>query len=438
MPPSAWLALGVVALAVIAVARGWEVRATLLGAALIIGTIAGNPAEGRAHTFLNTFAAERFVLPICSAMGFAFALRETGCDRALVRLLLAPLARGGLFLIPGVVLVGCAVNVPVISQASASVCLGAVAVPLLRAAGFRPATVGATLLLGVSIGGELLNPGAPELASIRDQVGGRTSEIVPKVLPLLLTSLAAAVPLYWLLTVRAERKLGVTPIETPEIEVPFTPRDWPRAMVPLVPLTLLFLLGPPGNVLPVPTHWLVPVSDTPDPRVGARLVALAMLAGVAAAALARPAKARDCLPAFFTGAGHGFATIVSLIVTATAFGKAVELAGLGAALGQLLTDNPGLIWPAAALVPFGFALVSGSGMASTQSLFKSFAAPALAAGLDVAEVGAVVAVSAAAGRTMSPVAAVVLTCASLSGSTPGALVRRVALPLMGASSRWWG
>ena len=97
---------------------------------------------------------------------------------------------------------------PVISQASASVCLGAVAVPLLRAAGFRPATVGATLLLGVSVGGELLNPGAPELASIRDQVGGRTAEIVPKVLPVLLTVLAVAVPAYWLVSVRAERTAG--------------------------------------------------------------------------------------------------------------------------------------------------------------------------------------------------------------------------------------
>jgi DcuC family C4-dicarboxylate transporter len=46
------------------------------------------------------------------------------------------------------------------------------------------------------------------------------------------------------------------------------------------------------------------------------------------------------------------------------------------------------------------------------------------------QVGAVVSLSAAAGRTMSPVAAVTLMCAALTGTDPLALVRRVALPLL--------
>ena len=44
--------------------------------------------------------------------------------------------------------------------------------------------------------------------------------------------------------------------------------------------------------------------------------------------------------------------------------------------------------------------------------------------------GLVVALAAAAGRTMSPVAAVVLMCASLTGASPVALARRVAPPLL--------
>jgi DcuC family C4-dicarboxylate transporter len=50
-------------------------------------------------------------------------------------------------------------------------------------------------------------------------------------------------------------------------------------------------------------------------------------------------------------------------------------------------------------------------------------------GADPLLVGAVVSLSAAAGRTMSPVAAVVLMCAALTETSPGDLVRRVALPL---------
>ena len=49
-------------------------------------------------------------------------------------------------------------------------------------------------------------------------------------------------------------------------------------------------------------------------------------------------------------------------------------------------------------------------------------------------VGAVVSIAAAAGRTMSPVAAVVFMCASLTGSDPLVIARRVAGPLFAASA----
>ena len=62
--------------------------------------------------------------------------------------------------------------------------------------------------------------------------------------------------------------------------------------------------------------------------------------------------------------------------------------------------------PAAGFVPLAFAALSGSGMAATQSLYGFFVAPAERLGADPKDVGAVVALGAAAGRTMSPVAAV--------------------------------
>ncbi len=99
-------------------------------------------------------------------MGFAYVLRHTGCDQHLVRLLTAPVRRVRPLVLPGVCAVGFVVNIPVISQTSTAVCLGPVVIPLLRAAGFRAATVGACLLLGASVGGELLNPGAPELLTV--------------------------------------------------------------------------------------------------------------------------------------------------------------------------------------------------------------------------------------------------------------------------------
>jgi C4-dicarboxylate transporter, DcuC family len=91
---------------------------------------------------------------------------------------------------------------------------------------------------------------------------------------------------------------------------------------------------------------------------------------------------------------------------------------------------PQLLVPLAAMFPLAFGLISGSGMAATQSLFGLFAAPSLSLGVPPEHVGAVVALGAAAGRTMSPVAAVTLMCASLTATRPTQLVRRVAGPLL--------
>ncbi|MFM8271781.1 MAG: hypothetical protein ACKODX_05540, partial [Gemmata sp.] len=169
------LAVFVVAAAIVLVVKGWDVRLVLLAAALVIGGVAGDvPAVVR--EFLATFSNEKFVVPICTAMGFAYVLKHTGCERHLVLLLVRPLRHVRWLLVPGVIAVGFVVNIPLISQTSTAVCLGAVVVPLMRAAGYSMATIGACLLLGASVGGELLNPGAPELLTVFKETGVPTTE----------------------------------------------------------------------------------------------------------------------------------------------------------------------------------------------------------------------------------------------------------------------
>ena len=162
MPPPWPLLLGavVVVLAVVAVVRRVDVRLTLTLAGLALGMLAFQ-TQAVVQAFLVTLCNEQFVLPICSAMGFAYVLRHTGCDQHLVRLLAEPVRRLRPIAVPGAVLVGFVVNIPIISQTSTAAAVGPVLVPLLRAAKLSPAVVGAALLLGASIGGELLNPGAP-------------------------------------------------------------------------------------------------------------------------------------------------------------------------------------------------------------------------------------------------------------------------------------
>jgi DcuC family C4-dicarboxylate transporter len=114
------LGTAVIVFAVIAVARRVDVRLTLTLAGLVLGALAfQTPAI--VQTFLLTLCNEQFVVPICTAMGFAYVLRHTGCDRHLVQLLAEPVRRVRLFAIPGAVLAGFVVNIPIISQTSTAV-----------------------------------------------------------------------------------------------------------------------------------------------------------------------------------------------------------------------------------------------------------------------------------------------------------------------------
>jgi DcuC family C4-dicarboxylate transporter len=427
-------ALALIGCAIFALSRGLDVRLVLSAAALALAALGGD-VRPVVRDFFATFSNEKFVVPICSAMGFAYVLRLTECERHLVLLLVKPLRYVSWLLVPGVVVVGFFINIPVISQTSTAICLAPVAIPLMRAAGYSLPTIGSCLLLGASIGGELLNPGAPELLSVLDKTGVSTVELAQRHLPpLVFAQLIIATLVFWILTERWERKTAAKDREpSPAEEESMVRINLMKAVVPVIPLAMLFASGlpEPYRLFSIPDEWLIlPRDGKRELAYNSRLIGLAMLVGVGAAMAMSPFKARDCVKSFFDGAGYGFANIVSLIVIANCFGVAIREVGLAEHLGRFIASYPGMMRPLAAFVPLAFAAVSGSGMASTQSLFGFFYGPAVTLGLDPSDVGALVSVGAAAGRTLSPVAAVVLMCGNLTGASPLELVKRVGPPLV--------
>jgi DcuC family C4-dicarboxylate transporter len=330
-----------------------------------------------------------------------------------------------MLLIPGVVLVGTIVNVPIISQSSTAVAVGSVLVPILNAARISPTTIGAALALGSSIGGELLNPGAPELRSVSNVCGVSAINCVEAIWPLLLVHLSVTVPLFWFLCRHGEQQTDMKMKEETFRVNPF------KAIVPLIPLILLFVtaLPKPFRLLTVPNEWLVAEGTRAD-VFDSRLIGAAMLIGVLVAALTSPEKAPKTAKVFFEGAGYALANITSLIVAAGCFAKGVEVVKLAGLLENALSAVPALLMPLAGVIPLGFAWGSGSGMATTEGLFRFYYEPAAAHDVNPVRVGAVVSLAAAAGRTLSPVSAVVLMSASLSGATPLAMVKRMAWPLL--------
>src|SRR5262249_48367181 len=117
--------------------------------------------------------------------------------------------------------------------------------------------------------------------------------------------------------------------------------NYVKALIPLLPLALLFLTAPPLKLFEVPPEWLgersggAPLTAAEHGLFDSRLVGAAMLVGVAVAGLAAGKASVKVAGAFFDGAGYGFTHIISLIVAATCFGKGVELIGLARLVGDL-------------------------------------------------------------------------------------------------------
>jgi DcuC family C4-dicarboxylate transporter len=255
----------------------------------------------------------------------------------------------------------------------------------------------------------------------------------------MLVHLGVSTLIFWLLS----RKTLASPDEAEP--VPAAEKEFRvnilKAMVPLTPIALLFASGPPLELLHVPTNWLVGPKESPD-LVPARQIGAAMMVGVAVACLVGGRAIWGCAQAFCEGAGYAFSHIISLIVAAACFGQGVEMVGVAAWLGDLIKTWPGLLFPSAGALPLAFAWVSGSGMAATQSLFQFFVEPSRLLGVDPVDVGAVVSIASGAGRTMSPVAAVTLMAASMTGNDPFQVMKRVAVPLLGGMTvvvalAWW-
>jgi DcuC family C4-dicarboxylate transporter len=480
------LGILVIAVAVWAIVRELEVRLVLIVAALALGLIAWNP-QAVVREFLATLTNERFVIPLCCGMGFARVLKHTECDQHLVHLLVRPLTTVRFLLVPGTVLVGFLVNMPIVSQTSTAVTIGSVVIPILRAAKLSPVTIGAALLLGCSIGGELLNPGAPELQTtvavsqkVADEINQRSAthdlariaastvgqsvlpigctpvatttslllagmpvapalrpqdydfdRCVKNIMPLNFIGLLVGTLVFWFMAHRYEqRQAGERTMD--EAEAPEFRVNWIKAAVPLLPLMFLNLSSYPFRLLELDPAWVETLgSDGKPSRVfGTRLIGFSMMLGVLAAALATPTRLKGVAASFFEGAGYGYANIVSLIVVANCFGQAIREVGIAETIGGIIQRFPDALMPAAGMLPLAFAALCGSGMASAQSLFGFFAEPALKLGIDPTHVGAVVSLASAAGRTMSPVAAVTLMCARMTGTTPLDLSKQVVIPLL--------
>src|SRR6185369_1551351 len=159
--------------------------------------------------------------------------------------------------------------------------------------------------------------------------------------------------------------------------------------------------GPPFNWFHVPSEWLLNSNPNKPPgEYASRLIGAMMLIGSVVAMLSTQGTAKLAAKAFFEGAGYALTNIVSIIVTANCFGTGIKNLKLADWVGVWTKDDARWVWPLAGIGALLFAVISGSGMASTESLYRFFVQPNAGEEYNL-RIGAVVSIAAAAGRTTS-------------------------------------
>jgi DcuC family C4-dicarboxylate transporter len=445
-------ALLVIAAAVYLIVRRVEVRLVLLGAGLLLALIAGKPLA-ITDAFTRAMVVG-FVGPICVALGFAAVLSATGCDRHLVLLLVTPLRRVRWLVVPGGILAAYLVNLAIPSQTSTAAALGPVLVPLMLAARVRPEVAGAALVLGASFGGDLLSPAAQDIQSLAG-AGLSAEAISARVIPASLGGALVATVVFGLLQRRSTMHGGKTtdndaPVATPHAALhpphPEGLRLNPlKALIPLVPIALLLLayylrvrLGERS-----PLAWLLELPPAAAEATAkgyewrrlesALPVVRAMLIGTLLAAAVSWREIQPVTRSLFEGMGAAYGNIISLTITAQCFGAGIEAIGLSQAILRLVGHSTGALAVLSGAFPWAIAVLSGSGSGAIQTFAQSFLAP-LAARTDAATLGALACLAGAFGRTMSPVAAVVIYCSGLVGVSPLILVRRLLPALLAGAA----
>jgi C4-dicarboxylate transporter, DcuC family len=175
-----------------------------------------------------------------------------------------------------------------------------------------------------------------------------------------------------------------------------------------------------------PLAWLVRAPEGEEWRAlaGALPVVRAMLIGTLLAAAVGWREIQPITRSLFEGMGFAYANIISLTITAQCFGAGIAAIGVSDALLKLLDVGSSMALLLAGGIPWALAVLSGSGSGPILTFAQTFLAH-VEARHDPVTLGAVACLAGAFGRTMSPVAAVVIYSSGLVGVSPLPLIRQL-------------
>ena len=402
MSITAWIAVLVIIATIYCLIKRYETRLVLFTAGLFLCCISMKPMAAL-DQFAKSMTNASLIMAICGAMGFAYVVTHTSCDRHLVSLLAAPLKKLGILLIPAATAVTFFVNIAIPSAAGCAAAVGATFIPVMIRAGIRPAAAGAAILMGTY--GSILSPGMSHNNFVAGISKMNVMDLISLHTPfsLIMMGIGLVGITIVCLVLRDNKPTAeeLAAYSAKEGGAPIEKINFLKALAPLVPLIILVL----GNKY-------VPVL-----KMG---VAQAMVLGAIFTLLVSWCDPQKFSKEFFRGMGNGYGDVMGIIIAAGVFAAGLRSAGLiDAFVTALKASNE-----------FVLAVITGSGDAATFAFNEAVTPHALDFGMQVPNLGSLALISGSLGRTMSPIAGVVILISGLAMVPPIQLVKRTAIPMI--------
>lgn len=404
-----------------------DTKTVLIGVGLVLCVLCLKPLDGL-NAFTSYMTKAGLIKAICASMGFAFVMKFTGCDRALVNLLTRSLGNIGFLLIPIVVALTYFINIAIPSAAGCSAAVGATLIPVMMAAGVKPEMAGAAVFAGTF--GSVLSPGSAHNVFVADMVKAHnpsytvqdvigvqfSSAITALIVVLIVMSITAIVCKDYTKGVNylAQKEGGVNSADGSNLDAQPQKINVLYALMPLVPLVILVIGGTSLNQ----------VSFLKWTKMG---VAEAMLLGAILTIAVTLTDPQKITKEFFKGMGSAYAEIIGIIIAAGVFVAGLSACGAIDFVIEWLKNEQGYVKFGGTFVPFFMGVVTGSGDAASMAFNTAVTVHADALGFEQDKLGMAVAISGALGRSASPIAGACIVCAGLAMVSPIQIAKRTAL-----------
>ncbi len=404
-----WMAIAVTIATVWALIKRYETRLVLLTSGLVMALISMKPMIAF-QQFDKSMTNPALIIAICSAMGFAAVISYTKCDVHLVALLIKPLKKMGIFLLPACAVVTGIVSIAIPSTAGCAAAVAPTLIPLMVRSGIHPA---AAAPIVSSITPAFLNPGVSHNVFIAKLSDIPVMDFIRQNASMTVgMSILSAVLLTLICVLYRDYNKANALVATSSEEgsqdsaLPKNPNFF-YAIASLVPVVILLCAS----------------LFAPEMKMS---VATAMLIGMVYAIAVTRTRPDEVIKQFFNGMGKGYANILGIIIAAGVFAAGLRAAGVIDVSIHYLTSAQEVAKLGGALGPYLMGVLTGSGDATAFAFNEAVTPHAGEFGLSIESLGYFAAMGGSFGRMSSPLAGGMILVAGVAGVNPMEIVKRSA------------